>query len=144
MILDKLLQFADALAITATGASTNQVPMSVAKNRLGSGEPMVVLITLDVAADFTTGDETYVFTLRTDATSAMSSPTTVSTVTVPGGSAVGSKFILDVPPTGTTEEILEVLATLGGTTPSVTYSAHLIPRSFIQDDAVYPDNITIS
>jgi len=54
MILDSLLQFSDAQALTVTGAvSTNVIDLSNDR-KIGIGEPMAAVVTIGVAADFTT------------------------------------------------------------------------------------------
>ena len=62
MILDSLLKFSDAQALTATADSTNVIDLSNDRD-IGIGEPMALVVTVGVAADFTTGDETYQFLL---------------------------------------------------------------------------------
>jgi len=65
-------------------------------------------------------------------------------VTIPAGSAAGSRFFINVPPNTSFERYSRLNYTLGGTTPTVTVTAHLVPLSFVQNEQVYADNITIS
>lgn len=83
------------------------------------------------ACDFTTGDETYVLDLLVDDTSDMSNtPVSVAKVTVPGGTTgpivmlVDAKSIptLDTDSSGA-DKWIAIKATLGGTSPSITYGA---------------------
>jgi len=153
MYVDAFLQFSDAQALTASGASTNTVDFGSDRN-VGVGEPMVVAVVLDAAADDADADETYSVALEADSTDAFGSATTLSSFSLPRGAAAGSKFALPVPPVeidslvvggGTGEgQFFRLNFTLGGTTPSVTVTAFLIPQSMLQNDFVYPDNITIS
>jgi len=143
MILDSFLQFSDAQALTATAASTNVVDLG-GDNNVGIGEPMVVAINLTVAADDTTGDETYSVALQTDDNDAFSSATELGTATITRGDAAGSKYYISVPPTESAERYLRLNFTLGGTTPTVTLDAHLIPQSHVQNDVYYADGFTIS
>lgn len=81
------------------------------------------------ARDATTGDETYVLSLLVDDVSGMNdSPVTIASYTIPATGlytfVVDSKTIpgLDSDTSGT-DKWLAVRATLGGTTPSITYGA---------------------
>jgi len=137
MMIDKRLEFADAQALTVTANLTNDIDLSSDRD-VGVGVPLYWVITLDVAADFTSANETYVFTLTTDDNASFSSATTIATITVPGGSVAGTKFATLVPLAN--ERYLRAIATLGGTTPTVTVSSQLSP---IQPPmwAAYPDAI---
>lgn len=83
------------------------------------------------ACDATTGDETYVLTLQVDDDAAHGdTPVTIASYTIPRGTTgvlywyVDSKSIptLDSDTSGT-DKWLAVKATLGGTTPLLTYGA---------------------
>ncbi len=154
MYLDRQNQYSDAQALTVTVASTDIIdhgplggentPTSNLSRDLGTGEPMVVMINLTVAADNTTTDETYTATLQTDALSAFGSPTTVGSVLViPAGSAAGSKFFIDIPIGVAIEQFTRINYTLGGTTPSVTLDARLVPRSFVEDTRDYESGFVV-
>lgn len=145
MILDSQNLYSDAQALTATAASTNLIDHGADRN-LGIGEPMALVITIDVAADGTTGDETYSAQLQTDDNSGFSSATSVGgAVSIPRTTAVaGTKYVMAVPPDTTFERYSRVNFTLAGTTPTVTLTAFLQPMSAIQNDGYYADAITIS
>ena len=141
MYLDAQHLFSDAQALTATAVSTNVIDLGGDHN-VGIGEPMAVVITLDVGTDFTTGDETYVVTLQTGSSA---TPTTViATKEIVGLQAAGEKFVLSIPADTTGERYLRVNYTLAGTTPSVTVTAFLIPQNMIQNYVAYADGFTIS
>ncbi|MEY2653430.1 MAG: Burkholderia virus BcepC6B [Pseudomonadota bacterium] len=139
-IIDKRLELADAQALTASGVSTNVIDFSSDRD-VGPGCPLFVHISLDVAADGTTGDETYVAALQTDDNEAFSSPSVVASVTIPRSSAAGSYFAIVVPPVvGSNERYVRLSLTLGGTTPSLTYSAWIsaeMPRAWQAYDAPF-------
>lgn len=136
MITDAQQYFSSSQALTATAASTNLIDLNVAGD-LFPGEPLDVQINVNVAADFTTGDETYAFSLETDDNAAFSSPLTILSKTVAAGSlTLGSKVMLPIP--NTAERYLRVKYTLGGTTPSVTTTAFLTPREAIDQQTRYP------
>jgi hypothetical protein len=143
MILDKELQFSDSVALAAS-ANSSVVSLGAASN-LFEGEPMCVVINVEVAADFTTADETYAFALQTDDAVGFPSPTTlVSRAILAAALTAGSKHTLAIPVELGQEGFLRLAYTLAGTTPSVTVSAHLSPQSFVDKYRAYPDNSTIS
>ncbi len=143
MFLDAYQRFSDAQAVTTTAVSTNIVDLGGDRN-IGVGEPMAVVVVLDVGTDFTTGDETYVVTLETDDNSSFSSAAVIATKAIIGLNAAGSKFVLGVPADSSCERYLRLNYTQGGTTPTATYTSFLIPQSMIQNEFVYPDGFTIS
>lgn len=151
MFVDALHLFSDAQALAASAVSTNVIPLapihSGNERRIGTGEPMAVLITVDVAPDETTGDETYSAQLESDTTDAFGSATSVGgAIAIPRTANAGDQFVGVIPPYAATENFLRLSYTLGGTTPSVTVTAQLIPLSMIPANALvyYVDNITIS
>jgi len=142
MILDSLLKFSDAQALTATADSTNVIDLSNDRD-IGIGEPMAVVITVGVAADFTTTDETYQFQLETDDNAAMTSSTVIGDVTVAAANlTAGDKVV--IPLGHSNERYLQVLYTLGGTTPSVTVDAFLQPLSMIDGTVTYASGYSIT
>lgn len=143
MYIDSQLLFSDAQSLTATAASTNLIDLGVDGN-LGIGEPMAVVVVLDVAADNTTTDETYSFAIEFDSTAAFSSATVAASKTIAAGAAAGTKLVLHVPADLTGEQFLRLNYTLGGTTPTVTVTAFLTAANMVQNNVVYADNITIS
>ena len=120
MIMDKLGEFSDGQALTATAASTNTVDLLADRN-IGRGETLWIVITLDVGADDTTGDETYSVAVQTDDNSSFSSATTIGTITINRGDAAGTKYVFAMPYNN--ERYLRLNYTLGGTTPTVTLNA---------------------
>lgn len=144
MKTDRENQYSGAQALTATAASTDIVDHGADRN-IGIGEPMCVLVTVDVAADGTTGDETYTAKVETDDNAAFGSPTTISMeVTIPRTAVAGDKFAIPIPPDTNSERFTRVKYTLGGTTPTLTATARLVPQKFLQNNVVYPKGYTIS
>ena len=142
MFLDALLVVSDAQAITVDVVSTNTIDLGnpTVKNRVGSGEPMCFLITVDVAADGTTGDETYAFEVISSASSNLSSPTVLNRRAFLAGQhtqlGAGAKVILDVPPFQPQQRFLGLNYDVGGTTPSITVTAALQPRSMAEESLI--------
>lgn len=126
--IDAQLLFASALAITATGDATNVIDLKAA-SQFGNGKPMQVVIKVDVAADFTSTNETYAFSVTTDDNAALSSDTTIATKTIVATDlTANSLHTIDIPENVATEQYLGLVATLGGTTPSITYTAWLAEK----------------
>lgn len=142
MILDSLLKFSDAQALTATADSTNVIDLSNDRD-IGKGEPMALVVTVGVAADLTTGDETYQFQLETDDNAAFSSATVIGDVTVAAANlAAGDKVV--IPLGHSNERYLQARYVLGGTSPSVTVDAYLQPLSMIDASATYASGYSIT
>ena len=135
MYVDLETQLSDAQALTATADSTNYIDLGVDRD-MGKGEPLALVITVDVAADTANGDETYQFQVETDDNTSFSSSTIVADATI--GRAVLTAGSVHVIPLGNTNErYLQGVYTLGGTTPSVTVTADIKPMSMIQNADVY-------
>lgn len=144
MIIDSQLLFSDAQAFSADAASTNYLDLGVARN-LFDGEPMAVVIQVDVAADHTTGDETYAFKIQCDDNTSFSSATDLVSATILYSDlTAGAIVVLPIPIGVSVERYLRVYFDGGGTTPTVTATIFLQPLSMVQKNKVYADNITIS
>lgn len=143
MFVDSLLLLSDAQALTATAASTNVVDFSLDRN-VGVGEPMCVVISLDVAADDADGNETYVAALQADDNDSFSSAVEIGSATITRGDVAGSKYVIVIPPDGRDEQYLRLNFTLGGTTPSVTVTAFVQPVNMLQNDYYYANGYTVS
>lgn len=139
MLIDKQLQLSDAQAFSATGDGTNVIDASVARN-LGDGQRMSLFIQVGVAADATTGDETYQFSLTTDDNASLSSDTTVETRTIARTAlTAGSIHEIPIRQDAVFERYLGLVATLGGTTPSITISAWLGKSGSLPNVKTYPN-----
>lgn len=140
MFLDALLMLSDAQALTATALSTNTIDLGnpTVSRRIGTGEPMVLAVQVDVAADFTTGDETYSVQIVSSAAAALTSPTVLAQFTLTAAQlAAGKKFSLPVPAGMPGQRYLGVNYVLGGTTPTVTVTASIMPRSMAEAEYTY-------
>lgn len=156
-IIDAQQQFSDSQALSATALATNVVDLSQAR-AIGNGEPMVVLINVEVAADIASSDETYQFDLETASDSGITTARKLLgrrrytfAATAPDENAnllvAGFKFVIPVPQSALSESsrFLGVRYTLGGTTPSVTVSAYLQPAKMVEVGQVsFPKGYTIS
>jgi hypothetical protein len=145
MILDSQLKFSAAQAVTADALSTNYIDLGGSGNNVFDGEPMAVLLHITTAADGTTTDETYEFKIQTDDNTSFSSATDLAAVTIGYASlTANSLHVIPIPVGKTVERYLTVYYNVGGTTPSVTLSAYLVPLYNVQKYRVYADGLTIS
>ncbi len=158
MFLDKQLQFSDSQALTATALSTNVIDLSVARS-IGTGEPVAVVISVEVAADQTTGDEDYTFDVEFASDPGITTARKLigrriyesGTPTAPAEDAdllvAGYNIVIPLPPVSAAsdERYIAVRYTLAGTTPTITVSAHLQPLSMVDVPKVsYADGYSIT
>lgn len=140
MYIDAQQQYSVAQALTVTAVSTNSIDHSQDRN-LGIGEPLVVLVTVGVAA---AGGGTLTISLQTDATSAFGSPVTVATTAAIAAAALGlgAKVVIPIPPDllmNRWSRLNYVLATMTG----ITVTAELTLASAIQNEWYAPAGITV-
>ncbi len=136
--------FSDAQAMTATAVSTNVIDLGVDRN-VGQGEPLAVVLTVDVAAIVNDTDETYEIQILTDADVTPSDAIASRSFTNALATAqliAGARFVMPLPHDN--ERYLRLNYVLAGTTPGWTVTAYLVPMSMIQADEKYADAITIS
>ena len=101
MFIDSQLLLSDAQALTATADSTNVIDLGSDRD-VGRGCPMALFISVDVAADVASGNETYQFQLETDDNAGMSSSTIVADATIDKTAlTAGSRHVI---PMGITNE----------------------------------------
>lgn len=144
MILDLQNTLSDAQALSATAASTNSIDLGSAR-QIQEGDAMGILLTVDVAADFTTGDETYTLQVQTDDNSAFSSPTvTQSQAIIASQLTLGAKIFIPLSQIALLERYIRLNFVLAGTTPSVTVTAELQPKDMVDEFRTYPIGYTIS
>lgn len=147
MILDSLLTLSDAQALTVTAVSTNVVDFGVAvpqPRQMGQGEPLSILFTVDVAADFTSGNETYQFEIQTDDAVGFPSQVTLATRAILAVTLVAGYTFEMAVPIEALEQFMRVNYTLGGTTPLLTITAQIQPHNMIGRFVPYNDALTIS
>lgn len=138
-------RLSDSQAVTADAVSTNSFDTGAAANDIGTGEPLCVDVTIEVAADAATGDETYTFEAIESAAAALTTPTVLASRTIAAATLVaGYNFQIPIPPGAKVLRYLGANYNTGGTTPGITISAFIQPLSMIQQWKAYDDNITIS
>lgn len=144
MIGDQKTQFSAAQALTATADSTNILDLSAARG-IGVGEEMAVVLTLDVAAKSSDGNETYTAALFVCATVGGSYTTQIGrTITITRGDAAGTQYVIAIPKDFNDLEFAKLVYTLGGTNPTVTVSSMLMPNKGIPAIKSYPKGYVIS
>ena len=150
-------RISDAQAITADAIGENTIDLSQDRS-IGTGEPMAVVISVDVAASQTNSDEDYAFELeyasnvgQTTGRQLMSRREFESgTPDAPAQNAdllvAGFKFVMPVPPTvrAESEQFLGLRYDVTGTDPTITVTADLVPMSMIQNDDAYLGGFTVS
>lgn len=132
MFLDALLTVSDAQALSATAVSTNTIDLgAITGGRdIGVGEPMTFSVAVDVALAGTT--PTLIIDVIQSANADLSSPDVLGgTGTLSGATAVpvGQIFEVNMQAGRVTKRYLGLRYTLGGTTPTVTVTACLLPTS---------------
>ena len=148
MVTDRNLLLADAQAITADAATTDTIALGKTGLDVAIGETLALVFQVDVAADYTTGDETYAFEVRT----ATNANGTTGAVTLSKSAAlagntlpVGKRIVLPIPPQAisATATHLAGFVDVTGTTPTITVTAFVLPLSMVQGDVYYASGYTV-
>lgn len=96
MNIDANLLFSDAQAVTAAAGSDNTIDSGVSGGRdLGTGEPLYVVVTVDVAPD---ADKTVTVALEGDSTTTFSPDATDTLFVMPAATAAGRVFVARLDP----------------------------------------------
>lgn len=157
MILDKLNEFSDAQDITIDAVGTNVIDLSLDR-AIGTGEPMCIVFTVDVAADQTSGDEDYQFDVEYASDAAQTTARKLigrlkfesGTPDAPYLNAdllvAGFQFVIPIPPTklSISERYLGIRYDVTGNTPTITMTAHLRPMAGLQMTDEYASGFKIS
>jgi Bbp16-like protein len=97
MILDAMLLFSDAQAVTAAAGSDNTVDGSVARD-IGTGEDLYVFVSVDVALTDASSDSTVTVALEGDSTTTFTPDGTDTLFTIPAVAAAGSVYYAKLSP----------------------------------------------
>lgn len=147
MYLDALLLLSDAQAFSSDAASTNTIDLGnvTPKRNIGDGEPLAMCIGVDVAADFTTADETYEFQFIQSVNADLSSPTNLISRTIAASLlTAGTLHVIPIPAGAVTARYIGAFFNGGGTTPTITATIWIAPLSMIQRFQVYAKGYTVS
>lgn len=144
-MIDKGQVFCTAQAFSATGFSTDSIPITTAR-KLFQGEPLCYFWQVSVAADLADGNETYQFEAHTDSSAGMGTATQLITRAISRTVLLANTiWSLPVPNEVTLSTFLGFKLTLGGTTPSITIGlAWLGAQKDADQWTAYADAITIS
>lgn len=144
MILDYGLKYSDEQAVTATAASTNVVDHFATTTDIGTGEPMYLVCSVDVAMTDAGSDSTITVTIEQSVDAAFTSPLTAQTIgTFAALSAAGTVLIAAIQPGQVTKRFTRVkYTTTNGNLTTGSFSAFL--TSSYDLNVHYPDAITIS
>ena len=135
MFVDAFTQVSAAQAVTTTAPSDSSIDMTTVDPDWGKGEPVGFMITIDVAMDTADANETYQFNIIDDDDAALGTPVVIiEMIVLRTEGTAGAKFFLPLPPNRTLQRYLGLQIVTGGTTPSVTISAHLCPQSMADDE----------
>jgi len=132
MFMDALLRVSNAQAVTVTAVSTSSIDLGniTPKRAIGSGEPMGFAVAVGVAADFTTGDESYQLDLIQSATEDLATPDVIlSEIRTAAQLVAGALVWVPIPKGWPTKRFIGLRYTVGGTTPTVTVTAWLTTHS---------------
>lgn len=121
MINDKTLQFSDAQALSASGASTDYLDLGSDRD-IGPGTPLWLVLCSRAAPTGTT--PTIAPSIQTDDNAGFASPETVASLPAIAG-ADFAKGPVVIPWPFTNQRYCRVYYTLGGTTPGFTVDAFL-------------------
>ncbi len=140
MYIDAFGLVSDSQAVTATAFSTHTIDLGNAtvKRQIGTGEPVGFGVNVEVAADFTSANETYTFEVVQSANADLSSPDVLGSVTLTAAVlVVGYLFFLPLPVGQPTKRYIGLRYTVGGTTPTITVSAWFGPHKLFSVPPVH-------
>lgn len=147
MYLDKENLLWDAVALSADASSTNAFDngSSTPKVDFGAGEPMLLAIQVDVAADFTTTDETYAFNFIQSANADLSAPDVLVSRTIASTDlAAGAIQYIPIPPKAVTKRYLGLAFDGGGTTPTITVTGWVTSAKMVDARRDYASGFKVS
>lgn len=150
MIRDAQTALWEAAALTVTAVSTNCYDTGAPgvsggiNNDIATGEPLCLVVSVGVAGDLTTGDETYQFQVITaTATDLTTGQRIIAQSEIFAGARVTSKLaigkvvIVPIPPGSIDQRYLGARYVGAGTTPTITVTSWIAPMSMIDSGAEY-------
>lgn len=143
MYIDRLGLLSDAQALTASALSTNVIDFTnvTPKRQVGAGARLWAMFAIGVAADFTTGDETYQFDLYTSAAADMSSPVVLDSRAIVATSLPAGALVAIAIPQARMLEFFSAHYTLAGTTPTITVTSWVTDEE-PPEHAVYASGVS--
>lgn len=140
MILDRENAFSIQQALTATAVSTDLIDLSQLR-QVGFGKDLYLVLNVDVAAGGTS--PTLQVNVQTDDNAAFSSAATAlaSPTYTQAQLGLSTQIVLPMPQQGW-ERFIRLQYVLGGTSPTITLSAHLVEN--YQQDVKYPAGYVVA
>jgi len=97
MFIDAQNLFSDAQAITAAAGSTNTIDVGAVRD-IGTGQPLYVVVSIDVAFTDASSNSTLTVALEGDSTTTISPDGTQDLFTIPALAAAGNVYYAPIPP----------------------------------------------
>jgi hypothetical protein len=145
MFLDALNKLSAAQAVTDTDAySTNTIDLgnTTPKREIGAGEPLCLMICVDVAAAGST-DTTDIMVVHSDNANLSSHAVLAQRRIAKALLTAGSRHFIPIPPGSVTKRYLGARYELGSG-DTITVTAYIVPQNMIDVLKDYADAITIS
>ncbi len=135
---DKLTRIWNGTALTADADSTSSVDLGSQPRDISIGEPMALIIEVNVSAKVSDGNETYAFSVLTSADENLGTPTTVITRSIPKALlTAGSVHEIPLPAGSVLLEFIGATFDGGGTNPAVTVTAWFGPHTQMEKNKVF-------
>lgn len=143
MIIDKLLRFSEAQALTAAAASTNSLDMGSARN-LGVGQDLYVYLIVDVALTDSGSNSTISVDLYGDSATTFTPDGQQRLFTVAAAAVAGTAYFAKISPDmAANYRYLELYYTMNnGDLTTGTVTAGICTE--IQKSTIYPKGYTVS
>lgn len=97
MFMDSQNLFSDAQAITAAAGSTNTIDLGAVRD-IGTGQPLYVVVSVDVAFTDSGSNSTLTVALEGDSTTTITPDGTHNLFTIPALAAAGAVYYAPIPP----------------------------------------------
>lgn len=144
MLMDKLLEFSSAQAVTAAAASTNIVDLSAVRD-IGTGKSLYVVCVCTVAMTDGSSDSTLAVSLEGDSTSTITPDATDTLFTFDAVSAAGTVKIAKLDPGSAPLQLRYIqlrYTPANGNLTTGSFTAFLTDN--VQKYKAYADAVTIS
>jgi len=144
MLVDAQNLFSNVQDITAAARSTNIIDLGINRD-IGSGEPLYIVVTCDVAMTDSGSDSTLTVSLRGDSTTTITPDGEQTLGSIPAVSAAGSTFIYRLDPGSAPLQyryIALYYTPVNGNLTTGSFTAFI--THCVQHQKFYADNIVIA
>lgn len=140
-LIDAQTRLGSAQALSASGATTDYLDISKARN-LGDGEVMALVFTVTTAIAGTT--PTCSFAVQSDSSNAFGTAVTHETVAPAAATlTAGAQVVVPIPSGILISQFVRGFLTLGGTTPTISVTTDIVPLSTVKKTALYASGFTV-